>query len=45
MKYNNNGWVTIIKPSVNFIDFLPKKFITTCPAAKTKKTKKIIDKK
>ena len=45
MKYNNNGWVTIIKPSVNFIDFLPKKDITTCPDAKTNKTKKSTDKK
>jgi hypothetical protein len=45
MKYNNNGCVTIIKPSVNFIDFLPKKDITTWAAAKTKKTKKSMDKK
>ena len=45
MKYNNNGWVTIIKASVNFIDFLPTKDIITFAAAKRKKTKKITDKK
>ena len=45
MKYNSNGCETIIKPSVTFIDFLPKKDIITLPAAKTNKTKKSTDKK
>ena len=45
MKYNSNGWVTKIKASVNFMPFLSKKDIITCAAAKTKKTKKITDKK